>query len=1066
MRAAIYPLFPNVTIRASAGTGKTFQLSNRYISLVNAGESPERILAVTFTRKAAGEILDRILIRLTEAATSPDKLSVLQKHIVGPELDRNRCLDLLKTLLKHLHRMRVSTLDSFFLQIAGGLAFELGLPVGWQIVEDVDDQRLRVEAWRALLAADALADLVNLMRLLSKGEASRSVTALLASIATDLYDLAQQTDVRAWRDLSRMPPLAPEDLQKAIHDVASFNFTDGRFRKARDGDIGAASQGDWVTFVSKGLAKSIASGADTYYKKPIDSDVLNAYRLLLQHAQAVLIGQVSDQNEATRRVLDRFDHAYLRLKLRHRAFRFDDITRILSSKLTPKQLDHISYRLDAPVAHLLLDEFQDTSLVQWDAIGPFAESISKQEACSFFCVGDVKQAIYGWRGGVSELVETVASQLPNVTEERLNCSYRSSQIVIDTVNTTFGTLGENPLLSQHPDVISAWRCRFDTHTTVRSKLHGHCCLVTAPAPEEGEDQSTVTLRFAAAEVARLHRASPNRTIGVLVRRNKAVVQLIYELRHTHHIVASEEGGNPLLDSIAVQVILSLLRLADHPGDTMARFHVAYSPLGRNVGFDCYDDEAAVQRVSLEVRQSLMALGYGRTIYGWVKALADDCDQRELNRLSQLVELAYGYESRATERTIDFVAYVGAKKVEESTAAPVRVMTIHQAKGLQFDRVVLPELDVNLEGQPPSVVVGRTGPTEPIETVCRYVKRELRPLLPERFQEMFAAHTTQVVNEALCLLYVAMTRAVHALHMIIAPSRSNERSLPKTFAGFLRSALCGGIHADPETILCDHGTSDWHEMQTGQVTTDISSVSDMSTGEPEELTIRLRASETQRTRGLERLRPSHAKGGHIVRLAERLRPGATRAMARGSLLHAWLEQIEWLDDGQPEDATLHRVAQDFAQNGFDIEAEIQVFRRMLNLPQTHMALSRCGYGDLVQLGFSEACGVALRDQSVTLRVFRERPFAVREDNAIVNGIIDRLILFCRGDKVLAADILDYKSDALSVGDEMEMQEAVTRYEPQLASYRRAMAQQFGLDANRVITRLLFIQVGEVWRVKVS
>jgi len=1063
--SAACPLFPHVVIRASAGTGKTFQLTNRYLSLINAGALPEQILAVTFTRKAAGEILDRLLIRLAEATTSPDKLAELQRHITGSALDRGRCVELLKTLLRHLHRLQVSTLDSFFVQIAGVLALELGLPVGWQIVEELDDQRLRAEAMRVLLAEDALAEVVNLMRLLSKGEASRSVMALLASVATDLYDLSQQTAAPAWQALPRQQPLSQAALDEAIHQIAAFGFSDGRFTRARDADMAAASCADWTTFVSKGLAGRIVVGADTYYRKPIGSAVLDAYQPLIHHAQAVLLKQIADQNEATRRVLDRFGQAYQRLKLRHRALRFEDITHVLARTLTSAVLDHLRYRLDTPIAHLLLDEFQDTSLTQWSAIRPFAERVTAQVDHSFFCVGDVKQAIYGWRGGVAELVDTVVGQLPNVTEEQLNCSYRSSQIVIDTVNTVFGTLGENSVLSPYSAVASAWSRRFETHTTVHSDLPGHCRLVTAPAANEDEEQALVTLRWAATEVARLHREHPGQTIGILVRRNQAVARLIYTLRHTHGIAASEEGGNPLTDSVAVQLILSLLRLTDHPEDTVARFHVAHSPLGRLVGFEHYDDDTVAHRISLDVRQRLMAMGYGRTTYGWVNALAAYCDQHELNRLCQLVELAYSYEPQVTERTTDFVAYVYAKKVEDPTAAPVRVMTMHQAKGLEFDIVVLPELDMNLEGLTPPVVVGRTGPTQPIEAVCRYVSKELQPLLPAQFQEMFAAHTTQVVNESLCLLYAAMTRAVHALSMIIAPSRPHEKTISKTFAGIVRTALYGGAKVDPEAVLYEHGMPDWQQKQTRQTATDIPEMSVMGCGEPEVLTIQLRAPVARRTRGLERLRPSYVAEGSNVRLADRVRPGASQAMARGALLHAWLEHVEWLDDGEPEEGMLRRVAHNFASIRLDIEAEIQAFRSMLALPQTRTVLSRRGYGDRAQLGFSDTCCADVQHQHVTLRVFRERPFAVRENDAVVYGIIDRLVLFYRGDKVLAADLLDFKSDALLARDAAAIDEAVARYQPQLTIYRRAITQQFILDVDHIATRLLFLQVGEVRRVEI-
>ena len=376
--------FPNIVISASAGSGKTFQLSNRYLALLNAGETPEQVLAVTFTRKAAGEILDRILMRLAEAAASEDQQRELHGHIGGPTLDRSRCIHLLRTLLQHLHRLRISTLDSFFIQVASALALELGLPTGWQIVDEIDDQRLRAEAMRDLLSEDALEELVTLIRSLSKQEVTRSVIDALSSIATNLYDVAQQTQRDAWHALPRLPRLSDAAVDAVIRQIEALTFSDKRFDKANQNSAALAREGDWGAFISKGLASPIATGANVYYKKPIEEPVAAAYQQLIDHARALLLAQIADQNEAARRVLDRYGESYERLKRLRRTLRFDDVTRAIPRALSRDRLADLAHRLDAPVTHLLLDEFQDTALPQWEAIAPFAEAVSEGHAQVIF----------------------------------------------------------------------------------------------------------------------------------------------------------------------------------------------------------------------------------------------------------------------------------------------------------------------------------------------------------------------------------------------------------------------------------------------------------------------------------------------------------------------------------------------------------------------------------------------------------------------------------------------------------------------------------------------------------
>ena len=503
--------FPNVVVRASAGTGKTFQLSNRYIALAAGGVSPDTILATTFTRKAAGEILARVLFRLAEAAASPTKLAALAQNINDRSFDRPACLAVLRRLVRHVHRLRVSTLDSFFIQVAQSFALELGLPPGGQIAEEIDDSRLRGEAIRAVLEGHETADVVRLMHLLTKGEASRSVAEQISSLVNELYGFFMEAPTEAWSALPRRKTLKPEEFQQAILALESAPLpADKRAEKARTADLAGALAENWPDFLSKGLAAKVLAGERKYYNKELPDDLVAAYVPLLEHAQAELINRIADQTEATQSLLARFDEVYRQMKLRRRSLRFDDVTRLLAETLQDGELERIVYRLDARVTHLLLDEFQDTSPAQWHVLRPFARRIAGaarsprvgQEKLvshgpSFFCVGDVKQAIYGWRGGVAEIFEALEEELEGLTFDSLEKSWRSSPPVIESVNRIFENLRASAVLARYPDAAHHWQGRFAHHSTARTELAGYCRLSVAPAVEEGGEQKTTTLTYAA-----------------------------------------------------------------------------------------------------------------------------------------------------------------------------------------------------------------------------------------------------------------------------------------------------------------------------------------------------------------------------------------------------------------------------------------------------------------------------------------------------------------------------------------------------------------------------------------
>jgi len=1053
---------PNLVIRASAGTGKTFQLSNRFLKLAVAGEPLDTILATTFTRKAAGEILSRVLLRMADAATSPTRATELANQLEERGLDQARCQAILVALARQLHRLRIGTLDSFFLQMARSFSLDLGLPPGWQIADDTDLAALRTEAMRTVIRQQGTDQATRLVRLLSKGEVSRSVSDQILELVTNLHELYVESGPKAWESLPFDKPLEREEYERTLAEFAAADCgPDQRTATARDKVVEALEAENWQAALCDGLLARIASGNTTYYNKPLPEPLVTSGTRLAKHCQIMWRNQLAAQTRATGQLLELFDSAYQRLKIERQMLHFQDVARRLAESPLADRLEDVGFRLDGHLAHLMLDEFQDTSALQWRVLQPWAQRVANADGrTSFFCVGDVKQAIYGWRGGLAEIFDALEGQLPNLTVQSLALSWRSSPVVIQVVNRVFRDLrahieqcGEDS--QSECQAAEYWQERFTPHQTKWKELPGYCELITAPRAGQDEPQRAATCRYAAQLVQQLAQQAPECTIGVLARKNEMVARLIYELRQ-RGVEASEEGGTALTDSAPVESVLSLLTLADHPGDTTARFHLASTPLGPALGLTRHDDQEAACQLSEKVRRRLLEDGYGPAIADWVKLVHPYATPRDQIRLEQLVEMAHAYQSAATLRCDDFVDLVRQTRVESPRPARVRAMTIHQAKGLEFDIVVLPELDVKLLGQPPQVVTGRDGPAGRIHRALRYVSKKARHLLPADFQDLFDQHERSVIGEALCLLYVAMTRAIHALYMVIPPSAENEKTIPKTYAGLLRAALTDGNPLGPQQRAFQCGDPHWFKrLKAAPARAEATQAAAGGPARAQPVCLRLASPDEKPARGLQRLGPSALEGGGQVYLPRRLRVESAEALERGALLHGWLEQIQWLEDGAPDEDLLRQVAIQLQLAHRALEVDLAEFRELLEKPVIRSVLSRTTYQSASK-GEKTPVHATAGIANPNWRVFREWPFALREGDTLLTGKVDRLLVLYDGSQVVGADIVDFKTDQIprnpgALGKRIEF------HRPQLEAYRQVVMQWTGLPQKRVSARLLFLNL---------
>lgn len=1043
------PSFPHLLIRASAGTGKTYQLSNRYLALLASGVLPECVLATTFTRKAAGEIFDRVLHRLAEAATCNKASAKLGQALQLPELDQPQCRKLLLGTLANQHRLRIGTLDSYFAQLASAFALELGLPAGWRIGETNEDTDLQAEAIERVLEREQLPELLALLHLLTKGETQRGVSQLIADAVGELYTLFGQTTEDAWNRLPQTAALTADQLEATLAELQKVTLPANKIvQKGWQKDVNAAAAGDWETFIKGGIAGKVLAGETKFSSWEIPDNVLRPYQALLDHARSLLLKRLAQQTAATFKLLARFDAEFQHLKQERRLLRFDDVTLALA-RAEQESRERMSFRLGGRMKHLLLDEFQDTSLIQWQVLRPLAQSITSQQGeTSLFCVGDIKQAIYGWRGGLAEIFGALEQELTGLTHDQLVESRRSAQPIIDVVNEVFQNLTNHPSLDRIEAGVTAWQQAFPLHTTARKELQGYVTLETSPV---AEDDSPVDrhCEFVAQRIANLAMQAPGCSIGVLVRSNSMVAKLIYLLRKLD-VPASEEGGNPLADSPAVSLLLSLLRLADHPGDSACRFHVAKSPLAKplQLTWPCPNDLAA--EVAQRVRRELLEVGYGPVVYRWAKWLAPECDRRDLARLQQLVELAFAYQPKSTLRTADFVNLVTAEKVADPQAASIRVMTIHQSKGLQFDIVVLPELEGAIPGQMSDFIVGRPGPSQPVNLVCRSGNAELREFFPAELQQLYDANLKQKIEESLCVLYVALTRPIHALHMIVKPAKETEKNPPKTSAGLLRATLAPSKPATGEKLLYEHGQKDWYHnwLKLAGDAAKKTPVAATTGAAPIVL-----AKQSRLPRRLDRVAPSQLEGGNRFLLSEVFRESSA-ALQAGTLFHAWFEQIEWQEDGLPDKSRLRDVARG-ALDGEDssqlnVDELIARFQKMLKAKSVERALSRDAYRQSL---LEEQPARKRELGSCEFRVYRERTFALRQDEHLMTGAIDRLVLQVAGGNVIGAQVLDYKTDDISQPGKFA--ERIEHYRPQLTAYCEAVARLYDLPRNSVTARLVFV-----------
>lgn len=1059
---------PHRVILASAGTGKTFCLSSTYLSLIAQGCEPSKILATTFTRKAAGEILARIFERLVRATMDARELKELKEHVDG-RLTTERCAAIVASLARRMDKLQISTIDAFLGRMQRAFALDVGIAPDCQIVDDQTDKGLRALAMQKVLAAPGMGRIHagTLLRMLRGGRPGVPVYASVLSCVDQAYSVYQRaSDRAAWEIFGPDAPPpdaeAAERLAAAVKGIAipltKAGHPNKTWSKALVPMAAACVDRDWKKLFENGLVQKRVEGKTDYSSGPITPAAGDVLDRVILAARRGLLQRLKDRNIAIYDLMARFDEAYQGLKTANGWMRFDDVPRSL--KNAAGHLDDLYYRLDGRIDHLMLDEFQDTSLDQFHILRPLIEELVSQgddhQSRSILCVGDVKQSLYSWRGAEPELLPALPQVWPQLASEGLNKNYRSSPVILEAVNAVFGNIASNAALQQKGRAAAA---RFGGgylhHTAAKVDLPGEVRLVVAPAedPDDsaapdapGIEAATARAKVVAQRVLAIRQQSPEASIAVLTRTNKLVPKVIFELT-CMDIPAVGEHGNPLTDSPGPSAAISAVHLAEHPGDTAAWFHLATSPLGRELGLSAGAGKEMGQAVASRLRSRIAKSGVAGLLRWMQRRIAASLDRLGLARFDQLIDLAEEFDIQggpldkflriARERAIEPPAGFDA-------AMPVRVLTVHTAKGLEFDAVVLPELDIEWMVRHNAILVdrrdqqGRPDPLSPVAAVTVCPRSELLDLSPE-LRDVHARTLDRGIGEELCGIYVAMTRAKRYLEMIVSPVKG-ERSAP-TASKVLCAALAPGQERAAGTTLFQSAVKvPWHE-----------GIETRKKGRPVEDSRVVFATDAAIPSGrLRRRSPSSLEGGARVDLGDLWRngraesgPGAA-ARNRGTAFHAMFESVRWLEDGLPSQASLLEAIGDAP----DARAWIAQFLTAIG-GKTGDSLRKSRY--------------ASRPGQAHVR--REWRFTVREQSSgpetmILDGQFDRVVFGMDGGRVLWAEVVDFKTDDLAPGDAAALKRSVDFYRPQIEAYKRAAARLLKLSPGAVTAALVFSGPGEI------
>ncbi|PQJ68516.1 UvrD-helicase domain-containing protein [Polaribacter butkevichii] len=803
---------------ASAGSGKTFTLVKEYIKVLLTSDdifSFQKILAITFTNKAAGEMKERVLSSLEDFADGKenDLFNIIVNEItVDKSVIQERSKKILDAILKNYSAFSITTIDSFTHKIIKNFAFDLGLSLNFEVEMD---------------AVSLLNEAVDI--LISKIGTDKKLTNLLIDYSLDKTDddkswdisrdlsefariLLNEDDVKHFRSLAdkKLEDFTSlksklqhqqKELKESIvkigeeclqlienNDLEHKNFMRGTIPKFF-ADLSVKSVN--IDFIKRGETIKKAIENNQYYSKTTSEFIASAIDQIVPDIvrlfnEAELIYQQFSMNKLALKsiiplaVLNNINSELENIKEDNNIRLNAEFNQLISDNIKDQPAPFIYERIGQRFQHYFIDEMQDTSVLQWQNLVPLIDNTLAQENSNLLLVGDGKQAIYRWRGGKAEQFIELGSDRVNpfhVSKEikNLETNFRSYSEVINFNNSFFQHTANFLQNESYKNIFIEGNKQIEN-----AKKGGFVSLTFLEKNEDKEIEKVKYPHKVLEKILQLKESFSLSEICVLTRTRKDGVAVANYLSENGIDIVSSETLL-LKNSAKVTFIVDVLKVLQNPSDEETRFEMLYflhqhlqieNP--KHVFFNEFakaDNETILESLKKYGVLFEVSLFHQLPFYEKVE---------EIIRGFHLINSSDAYVQFFLDVVLEqqrngtdvgtFLEFWELKKERLSIVAPesagaVQIMTIHKSKGLEFPVVIFPcDVDIYRQIKPKSWLNQLPESYEGFDELLVDYSKSLS-IVSERGLEIYDKQREELELDNFNLLYVTLTRAVEQLHII-------------------------------------------------------------------------------------------------------------------------------------------------------------------------------------------------------------------------------------------------------------------------------------------------------------